>query len=123
MTSTRYKTTLMYIYIVHLRGISLSEFPKMFGQTRKCQSNWQKANDKFLRINAWQESMKRLLTFTLLQSRDGKWKFLHLQPSLPPFILDRKLIFSKTKEKPREEVKTMSVRGKHTHCFFAYVSS
>ena len=41
----------------------------MFCQTRKCQSNWQKANDKFLRINAWQESMKRLLTFTLLQSR------------------------------------------------------
>ena len=73
-------------------------------------------NDKFLLINAWQESMKRLLTFTLSQSRDGKWRFYTSSP-LYLLSLDRKLIFSKTKGK-KGEVKTKSVKGKHTHCIF-----
>ena len=41
--------------------------------------------------------MKRLLTFTLSQSKDGKWKFYTF--NIPYLLsLGRKLIFLKTKE-------------------------
>ena len=113
--------------IVHPRGISMSEFPKMFCQTRKCQSNWQKANDKFLRINAWQESMKRLLTFTLLQSRVKRLEMVIFTSSTFPCpFCGQKIDIFKEKEipsVPEERSRPSLSKENHTLCFFAYVSS
>ena len=121
MTSNRYKTTLMYIFVV-LQRKSFAEWVSKnlldsFAKPENVSQIGKNQNDKFLLINAWQESMKRLLTFTLSQSRDGKWNSLHLQPSLPPFS-ERKTDIFKQKGKNPEERSRPSLSKENTHTVF-----
>ena len=131
MTSNRYKTTLMNIFVVFQRKsfadcrVSFQKCVDSFAKPENVRQTGKKQIDKFLLINAWQESMKRLLTFTLSQSRDGKWNSLHLQPSLPPFS-GQKIDIFKEKEipsVPEERSRPSLSKENHTLCFFAYVTS
>ena len=99
MTSNRYKTTLMNIFVVFQRKsfadcrVSFQKCVDSFAKPENVRQTCKKQIDKFLLIDAWQESMKWLLTFTLSQSGEGKWRFYTFNlPCLLSF--DRKLIFS-----------------------------